>query len=122
MPKGYKKDGSYAGKVFTKGGKSLKGMLGKNQSKEWKEKRRLEMLGNKNPAWKGEKASYSASHHWIKQHKGIPLRCEKCGKNWTKPRSVQWANIDHKYRRNLNDWIPLCVSCHKNHDLAMLVK
>ena len=31
--------------------------------------------------------------------------------------SIHWANIDHKYRRNLDDWIGLCAKCHRRYDI-----
>jgi len=74
--------------------------------------------GEKNPRWKGEKAKYSAIHMWVKHHKGKPEICFKCGKKHDgKKGSVHWANIDHKYKRNLDDYIALCPTCHKRHDL-----
>lgn len=71
------------------------------------------------PAWKGNKVSYRGLHQWVRRNKGHCHECSKCGFQSDKPRLIQWANIDGKYRRNLDDFIPLCVSCHKNHDLAL---
>lgn len=71
----------------------------------------------KNGMWKGDKAGYVAIHAWIKRHKGSTKVCEHCNKEKTIPRSIQWANIDHKYSRNLEDWISLCAKCHKKHDI-----
>lgn len=67
---------------------------------------------DKHPEWKGEFASYSAVHHWVKRWKGKPIKCEHCGKK----KECQWANIDHNYRRNLDDFISLCVKCHSTYD------
>lgn len=83
-------------------------------------KGRSHLKEDKNPAWKGENASYSAIHYWIKRQKGVPHKCSFCGKtgnNNNNNRQIQWANIDGKYRRNLDDYIPLCASCHKIFDL-----
>lgn len=70
-----------------------------------------------NGMWKGENASYIAIHAWVRRHYGVPVKCQFCGKEKTTPRSVQWANIDHKYRRTREDWLMLCCSCHKKHDI-----
>ena len=34
----------------------------------------------------------------------------------SKKEADQWANIDRKYRRDLNDFVPLCFSCHTKYD------
>lgn len=75
----------------------------------------------KNPRWKGEKATYSAVHHWIAGHLGKPDTCEFCGKSGLKGRKIHWANKDHKYQRNLNDWLRLCVDCHAQYDIKLKV-
>lgn len=33
-----------------------------------------------------------------------------------KKQMYHWANIDHKYRRLLDDYISMCVSCHRQYD------
>ena len=72
------------------------------------------------PNWKGEDASYSAKHSWITRRKGSPEQCLHCGSVGKKIQNrwnIDWANIDHKYRRNLGDYIPLCKQCHTKYDL-----
>ena len=66
-----------------------------------------------NPMWKGDKVGYKCLHKWIKRHKGILGKCLHCGE--IKKRRV-WANVSGKYLRDLNDWIPLCYSCHWKFD------
>lgn len=68
--------------------------------------------------WKGNAAKYSAIHRWVKKYKGRPIKCTRCKKqNEIKGHStIHYANIDHKYKRNLNDYISLCARCHKEHD------
>jgi hypothetical protein len=73
-------------------------------------------------AWKGEKASYTAPHKWVQRWKGKPDTCEHCGKSGLKGRQIHWANIDHTYRRVLDDYIALCAKCHKAYDKARGVK
>lgn len=77
------------------------------------------LSGKNHYAWKGQQVSYRGLHQWIKRIKGLPKKCLYCGKESAKPRIIQWANIDGKYRRHIDDFIPLCVSCHKIHDLQL---
>lgn len=72
--------------------------------------------GEKSYQWKGKDACYRQIHKWVQNWKGKPNHCEKCGKTYDKPRSIQWANIDHKYRRVLDDYIALCCKCHIFYD------
>jgi len=62
----------------------------------------------------GDNAGNQAMHNWVKKHKGIPKYCEHCKR--TDKGAYHWANIDHKYKRNLDDYIRLCVSCHNKYD------
>lgn len=68
-----------------------------------------------NPNWKGDDVGYWGVHKWIEKQKGKPRVCEHCGAT-RKEKRFHWANIDHKYRRNLDDYISLCVPCHKKYD------
>jgi len=68
-------------------------------------------MGKKHPKWKGEDAGYAPIHSWVKAHKGKPQICIDCGKP-----AKHWSNIDHKYRRNLDDYVERCVRCHRNYD------
>jgi hypothetical protein len=81
-----------------------------------KGKKMPKITGEKNYQWKGEKVSYRALHKWVIKYLGNPKKCSKCGKEKTTPKSIQWANVDHNYKRNLTDWIALCASCHKIYD------
>ena len=65
--------------------------------------------------WKGNNAKPRAVHRWIERWKGKPNECEMCGK--TDGNRFEWANIDHKYRRVLEDFIRMCTSCHRNYDI-----
>jgi hypothetical protein len=64
--------------------------------------------------WKGNNAGYSALHDWVRKWKGKPEYCEMCGTTIAK--KYEWANIDHKYRRILDDYIRVCTSCHRIYD------
>jgi len=63
---------------------------------------------------------YTAIHCWIKRMYGYPKKCEFCGT--TKKRRYDWANKSGKYKRDLKDWLRLCVPCHKKYDLKRLKK
>ena len=75
-----------------------------------------EISNDKSYNWKGNKVSYSGIHHWVKRHRGKAKKCEFCAKTGD-GKKIQWANIDHFYSRNLNDFISLCVSCHRKFDI-----
>ncbi len=72
--------------------------------------------GKRHHLWKGEKVGYRGLHYWLKRKKGIAKICIKCGS--TKGR-IQWANVDGKYRRMVNDYKAMCPSCHKLHDIKL---
>lgn len=79
----------------------------------------IEKISGKNHFnWKGEKAKYGAIHIWVNSHKGKSEICKYCGKT-NREVKMEWANKDHKYRRNLDDYIALCFGCHKKYDYKM---
>ena len=67
---------------------------------------------NKPPNWKGEKAGYQAIHQWVRRHKQKTGKCVLCNKY----KETIWANVDHKYKRDLDDYIELCRTCHALYD------
>lgn len=71
--------------------------------------------GINNYKWKGSDAGIIAIHLWISRWKGKPKICEVCGT--IKAKKYEWANIDHKYRRVLEDYIRMCSSCHRKYDI-----
>lgn len=73
--------------------------------------------GKNHPLWKSEKVGYRGLHYWVRRILGVPIRCKHCKKGVSISRKIDWANIDHKYRRKAEDYIPLCKSCHKIFDL-----
>ena len=73
-------------------------------------------IGESHKNWKGEEVGYDALHRWIIRYKGQPETCEKCGKTGLKKQQIHWANIDHKYKRVLDDFIRLCSMCHREYD------
>lgn len=81
-----------------------KSLVGRKHSEETKKKMRKANIGKKRWGWKGNNITYRTLHRWITKHKGNPEICEHCGTIRDKKR-FHWANIDHRYRRNLDDYI-----------------
>jgi len=78
-------------------------------------------VGEKNINWKGDEVKYRSLHSWIHRYKGKPSECEYCLKNDLSGHQIHWANISHKYKRKLSDWLRLCAKCHKAYDKGQLV-
>ena len=84
-----------------------------NTGKTWFKKGNKPPTDELSPNWKGDKAGYCALHDWVRKHKGKAKICSKCN---TTVKKIEWANVDHKYRRNLDDFISLCCDCHSKYD------
>lgn len=73
-----------------------------------------------------EEVGYTYLHKAIEREYGIPKQCEKCGKKISytgkkvKHRNIHWANKSGEYRRDRDDWIGLCVSCHRKYDKGQI--
>jgi hypothetical protein len=66
------------------------------------------------PHWKGDNVGYYALHAWVKKELGKPTFCSF---NKThKSKRFEWASISHNAKRDLSDYITLCVSCHRKYD------
>lgn len=86
--------------------------------------------GKDHPNWKENDVGYSGLHTWVKKKLGKPDRCDNSdcvyprigdkGRIMKKPKIYHWANKSGQYKRNLNDWIRLCCSCHKLYDNGKL--
>ena len=72
--------------------------------------------GEKHPLWKDNKAGVVAIHSWVKFRKQKPECCNDCGIK-KPPSKLHWSNIDHKYRRNLDDYTARCPLCHRKYDV-----
>lgn len=60
------------------------------------------------PAWKGDAAGVNAIHRWVERRKVKPALCENC--NQREPKEL--ANISGEYRRDVDDYLYLCMRCH----------
>ena len=72
------------------------------------------LTGNERYNWKGDQVGYRALHHWLRRCLGKASSCNFCGSNSRK--RYHWANISGLYKRELTDFMSLCVSCHKIYD------
>ncbi len=97
-----------------------KGKPAHNKGKPASDKSRAAMLlwatGEKNVNWKGDKVGYRALHRWVVVRLGQPHCCDHCLKTNLKHRQYHWANKSGQYKRDITDWIRLCVKCHKAYD------
>lgn len=74
------------------------------------------LMGENNPNWKGNKVKYIALHSWVNRTLGKATYCSNDSKHFSK--KYEWANIDHKYSRNVKDYKQLCPSCHRKLDMT----
>lgn len=65
----------------------------------------------KHHLWKGDFISYSVLHRWVQKHLGVASICSNC-LTTSKITRIEWANISGNYLRQLDDWLPMCRSCH----------
>lgn len=63
-------------------------------------------------------SQYVAVHMWVRRHHGTEQKCDNC--KTTENRMYHWANISGTYKREREDWLRLCVPCHKNNDILAL--
>lgn len=72
--------------------------------------------GKDNWKWKGDSVGYYALHAWISRTLGKPDTCEHCKQSGLIGKKIQWANVSGEYKRDVKDWIRLCVPCHLRFD------
>lgn len=70
------------------------------------------LMGKNHHAWKGDKATYGTLHSWVRRTKGKASKCVFCNEGTR----FEWANISGKYKRKAEDYMELCVSCHRRYD------
>jgi hypothetical protein len=74
-----------------------------------------DQTGEKNAGWKGSNASYNSFHRRVIDVKGRASSCDDCGTLDAKV--YDWANLTGRYE-DIDDYKPLCRSCHQKHDGA----
>jgi len=93
----------------------VKDMKGKRLPEKAYIERKKTLKGSSSSNWKGDNAGKIAIHMWLSGKYGKPKKCEHC-KDENKKR-YDWASKDHKYTRDINDYIRLCTSCHRKYDI-----
>lgn len=90
----------------------------KSAIKAWETKRKNGFNGIKkgidNPRYKKGKVCYSTIHTWLIRTYGKATKCEDCG--ITSAKKYEWANISKEYKRDIEDYKQLCVTCHDIYD------
>jgi hypothetical protein len=76
---------------------------------------RAKISGSNHYNWKGDSAGYNAIHTWVRSRAGTPSYCEHC-KTSDKRKRYEWANVSRNYKRDMQDYIRLCASCHRQYD------
>jgi hypothetical protein len=71
-------------------------------------------VGEASPHWTGMEAGYNAKHKWISRYAGKATRCS-FDPNHAGPR-FEWANVSGEYKREISDYMQLCVRCHRKFD------
>lgn len=74
----------------------------------------LKIRGENHYLWKGSEVGYGALHSWIYRQLGKPTFCSHCKSK--DARKFEWANKSGQYKRELDDWVRLCTSCHRLFD------
>lgn len=118
-PTGFKKGHKHSPEVLKKLSEATK----RNPQRYWKGKKLPKHVveartGKNHWAWKGSKVSKKQLHSWLIKHYGRPSKCKHCGKinNMEGKSILDWANISGKYKRTINDFMPLCRKCHVAYD------
>lgn len=90
--------------------------LGIKRSKEVKKRISDGHKGEKSVFWKGDDVGYNALHSWLIRELGPASYCSNDITH--KAKRYEWANISREYKRDLNDYKPLCPSCHRKFDFT----
>jgi hypothetical protein len=78
-------------------------------------KARAHQTGERNPAWRGDGASYYALHQRVYRAMGTPSECSVC--KTTNAKRFEWANLTGRYE-DVKDYARMCTSCHRRYDNA----
>ena len=98
-------------------GKGIKGIIPSLETIEkMSESHKGKTVGKQNGNWKGNKVSYKELHSWVARWLGKPDICEFCGKFGLTGKNINWANKSREYKRDLSDWLRLCIYCHRQYD------
>ncbi len=63
------------------------------------------------------KSEYEAVHVWIRKSHGKAIGCTIC--NTENKQRFEWAlKKGFRYEKNINNYMPLCPSCHRTYDVT----
>ena len=82
--------------------------------KGYKQSKRTKKIISETHKGKFKSESYNALHYWIRTYGPDKRACEICKK---KNCFLEWASKSHEYKRDLDDWMLVCRSCHKKYDI-----
>ncbi len=74
------------------------------------------MRGAKSYKWQGDSVGYDGVHAWLRREVGPATYC--ANDETHKSKRYELANISGEYRRDINDYKPLCPSCHRKYDMS----
>lgn len=89
---------------------------GYKHSRESKKKMSNNKKGKKHYRWNDKNPSKRAIHKWVDRNKQKKKICIICNRNNIK---TYWGNINHKYKRRLDDYFEVCIHCHRLYDALM---
>ena len=75
----------------------------------------IKMFGENNSAWKGNKAGYSAFHHWLSNHLKRTYWCFLGDHKIIK--KSEFANISGNHDHNIEYYIESCTKHHRLFDM-----
>ena len=94
--------------------KSHKGLNTWSKGRKLSEEHKRKIKENHaHAAFKGNNIKYAAIHMRLKTQRFKPKECVYCGED---KKRIEWAAISHIATTNLDDYIPLCVKCHRIYD------
>lgn len=106
--------------------RNSKGRFVKGHPGFWLNKKRLHMMGEKHPLWKGDDVGYYAWHDWAESILGKANKCENIEciyprkdarqKLMLLPKRYHLSSKSGLYLRNVEDIQMLCASCHMRYD------
>jgi len=62
------------------------------------------------------KRHYRMIHSYIWRNWGNPRFCSQC--LTTSERRYEWANVSEVYTKDIEDYLPMCVPCHRSFDYS----
>ena len=76
--------------------------------------------GARHHNWKGDAVGYFGLHSWVARHKKKTGVCTSCAAvvGTACHTGTEWANVSGRYLRDLDDFVELCIPCHRARDHA----